>query len=230
MGLLKKMIFLNGLVFTLMLILSFTDLPYLMYHHLGTALIQEQKKAPTYIILMGAGGMPGPQGLLRSAYTAALAKKFPESQIVVTLPADLTEKEETDHTRTIDELVLKGVEPNRIQSEYKGTNTRSQALNIKEIIKNIDSEIVIVTSPEHMYRSILTFKKVGFTHVNGMPAFESAFDENLLLAPEDSQKEGSKPSTQNLDLRYNMWSYLQYQIIVAREYAAITYYKVMGYI
>lgn len=226
---LRKIIIFNGLVFTMMLILSFTDIPYLLYHHLGTSLIHQQTKSPAYIVLMGAGGMPGPQALLRCNYAAMMANKFPESQIIVALPSDSTENM-SDHQKTIDELLLRGVALDRILSENRGINTYSQASNIYHLIGKTGSGIMIVTSPEHMYRSILTFRKAGFSDVNGMPAFEEAFDESLLIEPDETPDNQQRLQGQNVNLRYNMWSYLQYQIIVAREYAAITYYKLMGYI
>jgi uncharacterized SAM-binding protein YcdF (DUF218 family) len=227
---LRKIIIFNGLVFTLMLILSFTDIPYLLYHHLGTSLIHQQTKSPAYIVLMGAGGMPGPQALLRCNYTALMAHKYPESQIIVALPSDSAEETLSDHQKTIDELFLRGVSLDRILSEKFGINTFTQASNIYHLIGNPGSGILIVTSPEHMYRSILTFRKAGFSDVNGMPAFEEAFDESLLVEPDDTSNNQPALQGQHINLRYNMWSYLQYQIIVAREYAAITYYKLMGYI
>jgi len=33
-----------------------------------------------------------------------------------------------------------------------------------------------------------------------------------------------------LNIRYNMWSNLQYEIKVLREFAAIFYYKMKGYL
>ncbi len=226
----KTIVFINGLIFSLMIVLSFTDLPYLWYHRLGTALQQPQLKSPDYIVLMGAGGMPGPQSLLRCSYAALVANKYPESQIIIALPADTNDFLQTDHQKMIDEIVMRGIEPNRIISETAGTNTFLQATHIMQIISDKQAELLIITSPEHMYRSILTFRKIGFQQVNGIPAFEGTFDDQLLIS-EDQKDNRSYLNAENyLDLRYNMWNYLQYQIIVMRELTAISYYKLRGYI
>lgn len=63
--------------------------------------------------------------------------------------------------------------------------------------------------------------------MNGLPAFESAFEEQLLIQSR-GKKKPSKSLNENLDLRYNMWSYLQYEVKVLREYTAIIYYKLRG--
>jgi uncharacterized SAM-binding protein YcdF (DUF218 family) len=224
----KKIIYISGWIFIVMLVLSFTDYPYLAYHWLGTSKLEKVEK-PDYIILMGAGGMPGPQGLLRCYYAAMAADNNPESEIIVAFPADSASFEESDHKAMIDELLRRGIVSDRISSEKKGTNTYAQAVNIKHITGNAYAKLLIVTSPEHMYRSILTFRKIGFKTVTGIATFENSFDENLLLEEAKEGKTVSKPES-NLNLRYNMWSYLQYEILVMREFAALTYYKLMGYI
>ncbi|MBS4062818.1 MAG: YdcF family protein [Bacteroidetes bacterium] len=224
----RKVIYATGWIFAIMLTLSFTDYPYLAYHWLGTNKI-EKIDNPDYIIVMGAGGMPGPQGLLRCYYTALVAEEYPKSKIIVALPADSAAFEDSDHFAMINELLRWGIDSERILSEKKGTNTFTQAVNIKQIAERNSSKILIITSPEHMYRSILTFRKAGFETVSGVATFENPFDEELLIEEPVKGKRNSEPE-RNLNLRYNMWSYLQYEIIVMREFTAITYYKIMGYI
>ncbi|PKP54192.1 MAG: hypothetical protein CVT92_00090 [Bacteroidetes bacterium HGW-Bacteroidetes-1] len=227
-GILKKIIFGLGLIFGFMLILSFTEYPYLAYHWLGTNQIEKQSKSD-YIILLGAGGMPSPQGLLRCYYAANAAIVDPESAILIALPADTNNFTASDHYAMIAELKKRGIDSTRIFSESKGTNTHRQALEIKRMIKDPEARLLIITSPDHMHRSILSFRKIGFKHVNGIPTFENSFDEYLLLEKNAEDEVITKPES-NLDLRYNMWSYLQYEILVIREYTAITYYKLKGYI
>ena len=77
-----------------------------------------------------------------------------------------------------------------------------------------------------MYRSIKSFKKAGFIHVSGFAAFEKPVDEEKVM-----DKENTKDTrVRNLSLRYNMWSYLHYELLVLREYCAISYYKLKGWI
>ncbi len=208
-----------------MLALSFTDLPWHAYYKLGTSQIDRNIKAD-YIVVMGAGAVPGHHALLRCWYAAKAAGQLPDAMVIVALPAD-SNTFETDHDRMIEELVLRGIEPQRILSERKGRNTFTQAVNVKKLITNNESCLLLITSPEHMYRSIKTFRKAGFDHVNGLPTFEAAFDNELLIET-GNKKTRRQLAEQNLDLRYNMWSYLQYQIIVLREYAAIFWYILTG--
>jgi uncharacterized SAM-binding protein YcdF (DUF218 family) len=226
---LKKVVLVAGFIFLIMLALSFTDYPYHAYHWLGTSLVEPQNQKPDYIVLLGAGSVPGNETLLRIYYTAEIAKKFPSSKIIAALPSDSLDFQNSDHQRMVHELVKAGIDSSRIISETRGSNTYSQSHQIFKLIGQPHTRLLIVTSPEHIYRSILTFKKTGFTHLNGQPAFEGYFDESLLMN-DPSEKQSLRKPGQNLSLRYNMWSYLQYEIKVLREIAALSYYQLKGYI
>lgn len=227
--LLKSITIFFGLLFLSMIVLSFTSLPWHAYHRLGTKLVSKQNQNPEFIVLLGAGGIPGAEGLLRTWYAIEAARKFPTSAIVIALPADTADFEASDHMRIIQQLTNAGVASNRILSEIRGTNTREQSVFIFKMIEKKTASLLIITSPEHMYRSILTFRKTGFENVNGLPAFENSFDEELLISGEGTPGE-KKSKSGNLGLRYNMWSYLQYEIKVSREYIALAFYKLKGYI
>lgn len=225
----RKIIFVAGFIFIFMLILSFTDYPYYAYHWLGTSLVEPQKQAPEYIVLLGAGSVPGNETLLRIYYTAEMARKYPLSQIIVALPSDSLEFKNSDHRRMLHQMIQSGIDSSRIISETKGSNTYLQSRQVFKIVGQPQARLLIVSSPEHIRRSILTFKKTGFTNLNGQPAFEGYFDENLLVE-DPSEKQSLQKPGQNLSLRYNMWSYLQYEIKVLREITALAFYKLKGYI
>ena len=209
---------------------SFTDLPYFAYHRLGTSQVDMNIHPPEYIILLGAGGMPGGENLLRIYYTINAAKKYPLSKIIIALPADTVDFRSSDHYEIFRNLMTAGIDTNRIVSEHAGHNTYSQSKKIAGIIQTSEAQIVLITSPEHMYRSVLTFKKTGFQKVNGIPTFENHFEESLLQSEENKVNPEAKKPTDNIQLRYNIWSYLQYEIKVVREYTAIAFYKLKGYI
>lgn len=216
-----------GIIALLMIGLSFTDLPWHAYYHLGTSQIDRTIEAD-YIVVLGAGAVPGQHSLLRCWYAAQVAKQLPEAKVIVALPAYST-KQDSDHNRMINELIFRGIDSTAIYSEKSGRNTHAQAVNIRKMIPTPESRLLLITSPEHMYRSIKTFRKAGFATVNGLPTFEAAIDSQLLIEP-GAKKNLAKLPDQNLDLRYNMWSYMQYQIIVLREYTAIAWYYLKGYI
>ncbi|MEQ8908632.1 MAG: YdcF family protein [Vicingaceae bacterium] len=227
MKLLKKIFrgLLNGIgiLALLLFLLAFTDVPYMAYHQLSLS-DQQLEESPDAIIIMGGDGMPSPQGLIRLYYGNEMAKLYPEAKVVLAMP-----EAEEDSLKQLQlmakELRLKGVSDNRLIFEPNGFNTRSQVLAISKILPK-KSKLLVVTSPEHIYRTIRSFEKVGFQEVGSLPTFETpAEEENLRNKNKQKDKE-----IKNLSLRYNLWSYLQYEIKVLREYFAIAYYWAKGWI
>ncbi len=218
-----------GVSFFTMIMLSFTDLPYLGIHWLGTHDCKPIEKVD-YVVLMGAGGMPGPESLIRCYYAAQIADSFPDSKVIVAFPVDIDARYQGSENESLAlELVSRGIDPNRIIAETNGTNTYTQAEGILNIIKDPSVSLVVVSSPEHIYRCIRTFRKQGFQEVNGLPTFEQSIDDNVFYTSPE-KKANVRPVERNLMLRYNMWSYLQYEIVILREFTALTYYKFRGYI
>jgi hypothetical protein len=80
-----------------------------------------------------------------------------------------------------------------------------------------------------MYRAVRVFRKAGFVNVGGMPSFEKSIEEEILLKKHKNQKITDIES-QQLNLRYNVWNYMKYEITVLREYTALAYYKFRGWI
>ena len=171
--------------------------------------------------------MPSPDGLIRAYYGAQAARQYPNARIIIALPYN-----EEDSLQPLKlmahELIAKGIDSSRIQFEPLGFNTRSQAVNIATMFTGKERKIslVLITSPEHMYRSVRTFRKVGFSDVGGVAAFDRPID------PEKAMDKGKAKDirVKSLSLRYNMWSYLHYELFVLREYCAICYYKLKGWI
>lgn len=218
-----------GGVTILMLILSFTPLPYHVYHWLGTHNAQLDAP-PDYIVVMGAGGMPGPGGLMRSHFAAEAALFFRDAEIIVALPIDTSDFYGSDAYRMFRQMTLMGVDSNRFIFESKGTNTYTQVMEIREMLSDKENNrLLIVSSPEHIRRCMLTFRKSGFEHVGGLPTFEAAFSIDLLLTEEEKEK-SIQPIDRRVAVRYNMWNYLNLQIAILREFTALGYYKLKGYI
>lgn len=218
-----------GVVFVLLIGLSLTEQPFLISYYLATANSAIQAD-PDYIVMMGAGGMPGPKSLLRCYYTAQEAKKYPEAKIIVAMPAEPGKFLGSDPYEMYEEIVRHDISKSRFMFEVRGTNTRTQACNIFGMLHTMPHKnLLIITSPEHMYRSILTFEKCGFQNVDGVSSFGAALDNNLLLTPDEYESDQVSMS-RNISLRYNMWNYLKVEIEIIREIIALAYYKVKGYI
>ncbi|MDD4374650.1 MAG: YdcF family protein [Bacteroidales bacterium] len=218
----------TGFVAVLMIALSFTSWPYHAYHWTNYFDKITEVPNPDLIILMGAGGFPGSESLLRCYYTAEAAHKFPVAKIIVAFPADTADFGNSDHYLMIEELKQRGIDSSRILSEVRGHNTYTQAVNIRKMFTT-DHILLLVTSPVHTYRSIKTFEKQGFKNVYAQGTIEGYTDVDLFLSETDKQNKIKSPDA-NPGLRYNIWSFMQYEIAVLREWTAIGWYKLKGYL
>lgn len=219
-----------GILAIVLIIISFTTLPFKGIYWLGTSALKTEV-TPEYIIVMGGSAMPGKSGLIRSYYASIVAEEFKDSDIIIALPGDISDSGSSIRLMQ-KELEIRNIIPERIILENKGKNTRFQALEVQKIIPVKKSSIIIVTSPEHMRRSILSFEKIGFQYVNGVPAFDAVHDFELIF--NDKELGGKNlflPEIgDNTQIRYQFWKHLQYEIIFMREMMALFYYKLKGWI
>jgi uncharacterized SAM-binding protein YcdF (DUF218 family) len=219
-----------GGIFLLAVILSFTDYPFWAYYWLGTH-NTDLNITPQLIVIMGGGGMPSPDGLMRCYYGASVGSEYPSAKIIIAVPGDTNLHEDSPELLMARELILRGIDSSRIMYESEGHNTRTQALNISSMIGKQASDSIavrIITSPEHMLRSVAAFRKIGFANVGGKPSFEKDIDEQLLIKKNVNRRE-RQLEERALGFRYNMWNYMKYEITVMREYCAIAYYKIRGW-
>jgi len=227
--LLRNLLVLIGIFFVTCVVLALTSAPYWGYHWLGTSKY-ELKWEPEYIILLGGGGMPSQSNLMRSWYVAKASQSFPDAKVIVAMPGNALDSTSTPH-KMKDELILRGVHSFNIILETEGTNTRSQALNCKGLIK-FQTPLLLVTSPEHMRRAVLCFQKAGFEKVNAIPAFENAAEADFTFI--DDELGGNKvlvPDVgKSMNVRYQVWNHLKYEILIVREMIALSYYKLRGWI
>jgi len=228
----RFVLFVFGVLFFVLLVLSFTTLPYWGYYWLGTSKSKITEK-PDYIVLLGGGGMPSESNLMRAFFVFRAAQESPESRIVIATPGDTADSKSTARLVAA-ELIGKGINPKRILYEQTGTNTRMEALSLQKFDAGqiAQKAVLLVTSPEHMRRSVLVFRKVGFTRINALPAFENALEADLIF--KDDELGGNKKFIPNIgnhtSVRYQFWNHLKYEILIAREMTALAYYKLRGWI
>jgi uncharacterized SAM-binding protein YcdF (DUF218 family) len=214
-----------GCILLLGILLSFTHIPYYRYHGLGTS-NSIFKGNPDYLIVLSGGSMPSADGLLKCYYAAKAFHSDSGIKIIVALPPDTNSISNRTDDLMKQELVLRGVDSAAIEFVSEGYNTYTQCMSIKNKFTGDDLDTLVfklITSPEHMYRSVGVFKKAGFSNIGGTSTFAKDFNAHSL-------KKKSQQGRAALNFRYNIWSYLQYEIIVLREYFAITYYKMRGWI
>lgn len=226
---LKYILFFFGCLFLILFIFCLTSAPFRTWYSLGTKYAGIHRP-PELIVVLGGGGMPSESGLMRTWYAARLGNHFFRSKIIIALPGDTVDSLSSVYQMK-EELILHGISGKRISFESLGTNTRAQALNIASSRITRHASLLIVTSPEHLYRAVLSFRKAGFLLVDGLPAFETAIESELSF---DDRLLGGKrwlPAIgKNITVRYQFWTQLHYEQLVMREWLAIVYYKLNGWI
>ncbi len=224
---LRNILVVLGLFFSVCIVFALTEQPFWGYYWLGTSK-SEMKWKPTHIIMMGGGGMPSQSNLMRSWYVEKAAKSFPEAIVVIAIPGEIPDSASTPQL-VKKELIMRGVNPNKIVFESEATNTRAQALNCQKMII-MQTPILLITSPEHMRRSILSFQKVGFEKVNALPAFENVLEADLSFKDDDlgGNKTGVPDVGKNTNLRYQLWNHLKYEILIFREIAGVDLLSACG--
>lgn len=204
-------------------ILSFTDYPYIAYYRLGHP-DGSAHPVPDYIFIYSGGGMPAPETMMRLYYGVKTAQRFPEAKLIVAMPCDSIEDETAQIHMMEDELIIHGIEKERILREYEGSNTYYQSVNMLKMINaDTNTAVTVVTSPQHIYRTVQVLKATGIKQVGYNAAMERCIPEELLEKSEDD-------SYVNPNMRYNVWNYLKYELTVSREYCAIVYYYIRGWI
>ncbi|MCX6292185.1 MAG: YdcF family protein [Bacteroidetes bacterium] len=222
----KYLVFSFGFLFLFLIILAFTRIPFDVHRWLGTHESAYHFK-PGYILFLGGSGMPSESNLIRLYYVTRLSEKYPDASIILAHPVD---------TIVIslmkEELLVHGIDSSRIFIEKYGTNTREQALKMDSMFAGIkEKNVLVVTSPENMYRSVRVFRKCGFLHVGGEPAFENAMSVDLSYNHRVIGGKTFMPDVSgNMKLRYTFWNYLKLEITCLREFTAIIYYKMNGWI
>ena len=214
-----------GVIFTLFLILALTPASFYMHYNLGVDPNKDttQVFVPQHVIMMGGAAMPSAGNLMRLYYTSGIAS-FYDCPVTIVHPYDSICHAEMDKY-----LVNQGI--TNIFHDTIGTNTRSQVLALAENHPELlTTNIMVVTSPEHLRRTVKCFNKAGFQHVRGMAAYEGVVDFDLSLKHQKLKGKESIPSIESTNLRYTFWNYMKLEIDTYREYFALLYYRIKGWI
>ncbi len=214
-----------GMVAVVLVVLAFTRLPYDAHRALGTA-AGECTGQVDLLVVLGGSGMPSGAELRRLHHAAELATAHPAAELWVIHPGD-----PAVIAAMVAELEWRGVAPGRIRRLNEGDNTRAQALAVLREVGGRPLRIALVSAPENMYRSVKTFRRAGFRQVCGAPAWDHAMDHDFTYAHKRIGGKAFVPDVSTAtDLRYTFWNYLKLEITCLREYAAIAYYALNGWI
>ena len=217
-----------GVIFILFLILAITPAPFYMHYNLGIDPNKDhdttQMFEPQHVIMMGGAGMPSASNIMRLYYTSGVAK-FYDCPVTIVHPYD-----SLCHAK-MDEFIENQGVTSVITHDTIGTNTRSQVLGLAENHPELlTTKIMVITSPEHLRRTVKCFNKAGFQDVRGIAAYEGTVDFNLSLENQTLKGKESIPNVESTKLRYTFWNYLKLEIDTFREYFALFYYKIKGWI
>lgn len=215
-----------GVLSCTMLVLAFTSIPFKAHRWLGTGGGLAGKEVDAIIILSGSGMPSGPE-LMRCHEGAARARQAPNAEVLLALPMDSALAR-----AMVQELGLRGITPARITLLMHGRSTREQALDLVMARPAWKTQrLALVTAPENMYRSLLTFRKLGFKCIAGAPVFDHALYTNLAYSHRSAGGKSYTPDmSSSVDLRYNFWNHLKLEITCLREYMALAYYRWNGWV
>lgn len=221
----RASVMLLGCLMLVALVLAFTTLPFKAHRWLGTA-GGELRSVPDRILVLGGSGMPSGGELMRIHVAATLAEAYPDVPVLVVHARDTVVL-----AAMRAELVLRGVAVDRITMMMGGGNTREQALALATSFEQERSlRWAVVTAPEHMYRALGALRRVGFSRVGGVAAFETPLFVDLGYDHRRIGGRGLAPDVSgSLSLRYDLWHHLRLEVTCLREYLAIAHYKLNGW-
>lgn len=222
--LVRRAVMLVGTFAVVLFVLACTRVPFDAHRWLGIG-AGECRGPAQVIVVLGGSGMPSGPELVRLHRAAAAAAQWPSAHVLVIHPGPPSTLE-----AMLAELELRGVSNDRIQPINAGNNTREQALIIHA---RLDSRtpVAVVTSPENTCRTVLAFRKAGLPNTWGAAAWDHAMFHDFDYGHEAvGGKEWMPDVSGSPGLRYTFWNYLKLEVICLREYVAIAYYWLNGWV
>jgi uncharacterized SAM-binding protein YcdF (DUF218 family) len=170
---------------------------------------------PRYVVLMG-GSIPSQAGLIRAYYAGEFGRGRRGITYIISMPAN-EDPRESGPDRVRHELVLRGIPASEILFESRASDTYEEAVFIRHMLGDdaLNEPLLIVTSPSHMRRTFLCFRKQDFKNVTCLPAEDTFYEVDI----------GGWGF-----FRYTFWYRLGSQAEIARELVAMAVYKLKGWI
>ncbi len=239
----RGLFLLFGALFLGFVLLQFTPYPWRVYKRLAVV-PSSCPQPPSHILIMGGSGIPGESGLSRTFFGAKAAGLYPDAEVFIAMP--LGTNESYASRAYLAELRLRGIPDERVRILPNGRNTREQALRMAETLAGRTNRVhvLIVTDPNHIRRTAASLRKAceeeGVQlHLDGFPSFQLSIEDPLEFIARDLDNPAtSAPAARatipdigaSLNLRYNLWVNLNYTQSVFREYSAMLYYRLRGWL
>jgi len=220
-----------GIFFLTVIYLATTRVPWRWYGAMSQPGVNSSMP-PDVIVMMGGGGIPSESGLMRSWKTAEAARMFSNAVIIVAMPDDGSE---TATFGIEHELMMRGVAEDRLRREPKGRNTREQALEVHRMLVlpgGNEPVLGLVTSPEHMARTWMSFQKAGFSRLIALPSWPEAIKVDMSYHEAELGAKislGGRVGRSDM-IKYKIWDNIGLMMRCTRETMAIWYYRLMGWL
>lgn len=125
-----------------------------------------------YLVVLGASVYAdGPSPALTRRINAVMDCLDEHPDAIIIASGGQGKSEPVSEARCIrDELVRRGVDPNRIVMEDQSTDTRENMVYSRALIDRPDAAVAIVTNNYHIWRSLRLARQAGLTNVHGIAA------------------------------------------------------------
>ena len=137
--------------------------------------------APGAVLLYAGSGIPGESSLNRIWQAAEVARQYPDAQLLLAVPSASEDKPSPAAAAYIRELGVRGVGALRIRLLGAGSNTYEQSAEAVEwcgVALEETAPVVVVTSPEHMFRCVACLRQHGLANpVWALPAYSKSLDD-----------------------------------------------------
>jgi uncharacterized SAM-binding protein YcdF (DUF218 family) len=227
----KRLLILSGIFLVWTFLFAFTTGPFYWYHYFGTGNSDYDFK-PEVVIILGGTPMPSESALIRCYYARELARKNPDAQIIISQLKDANQTlTSTAAWKMRDEISRGEKDTFNFAFLTDGHSTREEVMLLKKRFPGIGGKnCVVVSSPEHMLRAVAAFRRAGYRHVGGEPTFGWAGNADYRY--KDRKLGGRQLPLEignNVQMRYQFWNHLRYQLLCYREFIAFFWYRLRGW-
>lgn len=210
----RKAIITLAALFVLQVVLASSPIPDWIMEWLSYGDVEPEHQ-PRYVVVLGHD-IPSQAGLINAYYAAEVGQNHTGITYIIAMPTD-DDPDDSGPGRIREELVLRGIPASDILLESRGLDTHQQAVFVREMLgdNELNQPLLVVTSPPHMRRAVLCFRKQGFTQVMSLAAKDTFSKVDL---------------GRWVFLRYTFWCRLEWEPTIVRELTALAVYKVRGWI
>lgn len=204
-------------LFSIVFGLSFTDYPYYWYHSFADD-NQLLIGKVDYLVIMSGNDFSSDDAHSKLFQAAMLQDSIVIDTLILAFPS-INKKQSKAELYKL--LRIVHLDTNKLLWITDGFNTKSQVEAIISSVILSKKNILVIANYEQINRTLACFRRNSNGHFAQASFRNTAFAPQL-LTPTDKDTEKAIGS---LNLRYNFWNYLIYEVKSLREWIATNYYK-----